>query len=54
MPSTCLSRENSLLAITCLKRTADGELCAEERLVLLGRLMHIDSHLAGEICRSKW
>jgi hypothetical protein len=46
MPSTNLSREITLLATTCLKWTPDGELCAEDRLVLLYRLRQIDPRLA--------
>jgi hypothetical protein len=38
MPSTDLSKEISL-AITSLKWTPDGELCAEDRLIFFRRLM---------------
>jgi hypothetical protein len=45
MPSTKLSREITLLATTSLKWTLDGELCAEDRLVLFHRLRQIDPRL---------
>jgi hypothetical protein len=50
MPSTYLFREITLLATTCLKWTPDGELCAEDRVELLHRLMQFDSHLAKGFC----
>jgi hypothetical protein len=46
MPSTILPREISLLLTTCLRWTPDGELCAEERWLLLHRLMQNDPYLA--------
>jgi len=46
MTSTCMSREITLTPTTCLKWTSNGELCAEDRLGLLNRLMQIDSRLA--------
>jgi hypothetical protein len=45
MPSTKPSREITLLATTSLKWTLDGELCAEDRLVLFHRLRQIDPRL---------
>ena len=45
MPSACLS-STIIFATTCLKWDPDGELCAEDRLVLLHRLMHFDSYLS--------
>ena len=46
MPGTNLSREITLLATTCLQWSSDGELSAEDRLVLLHRLRQIDPRLA--------
>jgi hypothetical protein len=46
MPSPNLSREITMLATTSLKWTLDGELCAEDRLVLIHRLRQIDPRLA--------
>ena len=46
MPGTILSRESSLLLTTCLRWTPDGELCAEDKWLLLHWLMQNDPCLA--------
>jgi hypothetical protein len=46
MPTTTRSREYPFLVNTCLTWTADGELCAEDRWLLLHWLKQIDPCLA--------
>lgn len=45
MPRTNLSSEITLLAISCLKWTSDGELCPEDSLVVIQLLRQIDPRL---------
>lgn len=42
MASTKRPREIAVLLTTCPQWTSDGELCAEDRSLLLHRLMQID------------
>jgi hypothetical protein len=49
MPSTTLSRDIPFLRISHLKWTSDGELCAEDRSLLLQRLAQIDPCLAQSL-----
>jgi hypothetical protein len=46
MPTTSRARKYASPIITCLAWTPEGELCGEDWLLLLGRLMQIDPCLA--------
>jgi hypothetical protein len=45
MPSINLPKEIVLLTLSCLQWTPDGELCAEDRLVLISFFRQVDPRL---------
>lgn len=46
MPSTTHAREGTCLTRTCLQWTAEGELCAEDKQLVLNKLKKVDRSMA--------